>query len=195
MIDYLAENKARVLTRRKLKNYMFNYLEIITVISSILLIRAGTLQQSGAEDDRMHQDILPLMKMLDFIPCKDAILRQGMTVSHDFVLLLALFLIDEIADPQIMKLLSVAIPSYNSEAYMRKCIESLLVGGEDVEILIVNDGSTDGTGTIADALFLIDEIADQHIQTGVACRDIPQNLQNFKISALLHPVIAGISYI
>lgn len=42
MIDYLAENKARVLTRRKLKNYMFNYLEIITVISSILLIRAGT---------------------------------------------------------------------------------------------------------------------------------------------------------
>ena len=49
-----------------------------------------------------------------------------------------------------MKLLSVAIPSYNSEAYMRKCIESLLVGGEDVEILIVNDGSRDGTGAIAD---------------------------------------------
>ncbi len=49
-----------------------------------------------------------------------------------------------------MKLLSVAIPSYNSEAYMRKCIESLLVGGEDVEILIVDDGSTDTTGAIAD---------------------------------------------
>ena len=38
-----------------------------------------------------------------------------------------------------MKLLSIAIPSYNSEAYMRKCIESLLPGGEDVEILIVDD--------------------------------------------------------
>lgn len=42
MVDYLAENKAKVLSRRKLKNYMFNYLEIITVISSILLIRVGT---------------------------------------------------------------------------------------------------------------------------------------------------------
>ena len=33
---------------------------------------------------------------------------------------------------------------------MKKCIESLLPGGEDVEILIVDDGSTDGTGEIAD---------------------------------------------
>ena len=49
-----------------------------------------------------------------------------------------------------MKLLSIAIPSYNSEKYMRNCIESLLPGGEEVEILIVNDGSKDGTAAIAD---------------------------------------------
>ena len=50
-----------------------------------------------------------------------------------------------------MKLLSVAVPCYNSESYMRKCIESLLAGGEDVEILIVDDGSTkDRTAEIAD---------------------------------------------
>lgn len=49
-----------------------------------------------------------------------------------------------------MKLLSIAIPSYNSEAYMSKCIDSLLLGGEDVEILIVDDGSTDRTAEIAD---------------------------------------------
>ena len=36
-----------------------------------------------------------------------------------------------------MKLLSVAIPCYNSEAYMSKCINSLLIGGEEVEIIIV----------------------------------------------------------
>ena len=49
-----------------------------------------------------------------------------------------------------MKLLTIAIPCYNSEGYMRKCVESLLVGGEDVEIIIVDDGSKDGTAVIAD---------------------------------------------
>ena len=49
-----------------------------------------------------------------------------------------------------MKVLSIAIPSYNSEGFMRKCIESLLPGGEEVEIIIVNDGSKDGTAAIAD---------------------------------------------
>lgn len=49
-----------------------------------------------------------------------------------------------------MKLLSVVIPCYNSEEYMRYCIESLLPGGESVELLIVNDGSVDQTAVIAD---------------------------------------------
>lgn len=49
-----------------------------------------------------------------------------------------------------MKILSVAIPSYNSQAYMKKCIDSLLPGGEDVEIIIVDDGSADDTPRIAD---------------------------------------------
>ena len=49
-----------------------------------------------------------------------------------------------------MKLLSIAIPCYNSAAYMRRCIDSLLPGGEDVEIMIVNDGSTDNTKDIAE---------------------------------------------
>ena len=50
-----------------------------------------------------------------------------------------------------MKLLSIAVPCYNSEAYMERCIESLLAGGEDVEIIIVDDGSRDMTPEIADA--------------------------------------------
>ena len=48
-----------------------------------------------------------------------------------------------------MKLLSIAIPCYNSQDYMRHAIETLLAGGEDVEILVVNDGSKDKTADIA----------------------------------------------
>ena len=50
-----------------------------------------------------------------------------------------------------MKILTVASPCYNSEAYMDKCIQSLLPAGKDIEILIVDDGSTkDRTPEIAD---------------------------------------------
>ena len=48
-----------------------------------------------------------------------------------------------------MKLLSVAVPCYNSAAYMRRCVDSLLPGGEEVEILIIDDGSADDTLSIA----------------------------------------------
>lgn len=51
-----------------------------------------------------------------------------------------------------MKLLSIAVPCYNSAAYMEKCVDSLAIGGEDVEILVVNDGSADNTAEIADML-------------------------------------------
>ena len=49
-----------------------------------------------------------------------------------------------------MKLLSVTVPCYNSQEYMRHCIETLLPGGEEIEILIVDDGSKDNTAAIAD---------------------------------------------
>ena len=49
------------------------------------------------------------------------------------------------------KILSIAVPCYNSENYMKRCINSLLVGGSEVEIIIVDDGSTDGTAAIADS--------------------------------------------
>ena len=47
------------------------------------------------------------------------------------------------------KLLSVAIPCFNSQDYVRRAIESLLPGGEKIEIIIVDDGSTDDTSKIA----------------------------------------------
>ncbi len=49
-----------------------------------------------------------------------------------------------------MPTLSVVVPCYNSADYMSHCLDTLLTGGEDVEILVVDDGSRDATAQIAD---------------------------------------------
>lgn len=48
-----------------------------------------------------------------------------------------------------MKVLTVAIPSYNSQEYVERSIRSALTAGEDIEILVIDDGSTDKTLEIA----------------------------------------------
>lgn len=46
-------------------------------------------------------------------------------------------------------MLTVVIPVYNVEAYLNKCIQSVLNQSyNDMEILLINDGSTDGSGKI-----------------------------------------------
>ena len=47
------------------------------------------------------------------------------------------------------KLLTIAIPCYNSQGYMRHAVDSLLHVQEGLEILIIDDGSTDDTALIA----------------------------------------------
>ena len=49
-----------------------------------------------------------------------------------------------------MKILTVTVPCYNSQDYMENYINSLLTGGEKVEIIIIDGGSKDNTGKIAD---------------------------------------------
>lgn len=47
------------------------------------------------------------------------------------------------------KLLTLAVPAYNSEAFMHKCLDTLVAGGPEVEVLVINDGSKDGTLRVA----------------------------------------------
>ena len=49
------------------------------------------------------------------------------------------------------KLVSFVVCCYNSQDYMKKCLESLLLGGEKVEIIVIDDGSKDDTAKIADS--------------------------------------------
>lgn len=46
---------------------------------------------------------------------------------------------------------STIIPAYNAEPFLRDAIESVLCQGQDIELIVVNDGSTDETGAIIDS--------------------------------------------
>ena len=53
-------------------------------------------------------------------------------------------------DVKPVKLLTVTVPCYNSAEYMEHCINSLVPGGAEMDIVVIDDGSTDDTGAIAD---------------------------------------------
>ena len=50
------------------------------------------------------------------------------------------------------KLISVIVPVYNVEHYLNRCVDSILAQTySDLEILLVDDGSTDSSGAICDS--------------------------------------------
>ena len=51
------------------------------------------------------------------------------------------------------KVLTIIVPSYNVEQYLEKCVNSMVDAGcnEEIEIILVNDGSTDSTHELAEA--------------------------------------------
>lgn len=56
-----------------------------------------------------------------------------------------------------MNLISVIIPAYNVEGYLPRCLDSVLAQTHrELEVIVINDGSTDGTAAIADAYALRD---------------------------------------
>lgn len=67
MLDYLVQKKTEIYKQRKMRIYMVNYLEIITVISSILLIRADTEESLAKKkelwDTIRQKDILLYIRL------------------------------------------------------------------------------------------------------------------------------------
>ena len=54
-------------------------------------------------------------------------------------------------------LISVIVPVYNVEKYLNKCVYSILNQSyRDLEIILVDDGSTDSSGRICDELSKLD---------------------------------------
>ncbi|NBK92510.1 glycosyltransferase [bacterium 1XD21-13] len=63
---------------------------------------------------------------------------------------------------------SVVVPVYNVEAYLRRCVDSILAQTvEGLEVILIDDGSTDGSGEICDEYQRKDErIRVQHKPNG-----------------------------
>ncbi|MBE6469456.1 MAG: glycosyltransferase family 2 protein [Coriobacteriaceae bacterium] len=62
--------------------------------------------------------------------------------------------IPESSPAQTSKVVTFGIPSYNAEKDLDRCVTSILEGSdfaEDIEIIVVDDGSKDGTPALADA--------------------------------------------
>lgn len=64
-----------------------------------------------------------------------------------------------------MTTLTISIPSYNSADYLHRCIDSMLPLPDDLEVIVVNDGSTDDTSAIAH------RYAEQHPQIRVVDKE------------------------
>ena len=88
------------------------------------------------------------------------------------------------------KLITFAVPCYNSAAYMDHCVQTLLSGGEDIEIILVDDGSTkDDTPAICDryAAEYPDIVRAIHQENGGHGEGVNQGLRN--ASGLYYKVV------
>ena len=77
------------------------YIEIVHIKSVSGQLQATFPKQLGAEDHRMHQDIMPFGKMMAVLPGKQLVLRQDMPIIHDLLAFFPLFLIDKVADQHV----------------------------------------------------------------------------------------------
>ena len=70
------------------------------------------------------------------------------------------------------ELISIIVPVYNVGKYLRRCIDSIVKQTyEEIEILVIDDGSTDNSGIILDEYAEKDSrVKVYHVENGGCCK-------------------------
>lgn len=84
---------------------------------------------------------------------------------------------------------SVIVPVYNVEGYLRRCIDSILCQTfENFELILVDDGSTDNSGLICDEYLLL----DNRVRVFHKCNQGPSSTRNYGLDKAIGEWIAFI---
>ena len=74
-------------------------------------------------------------------------INQCILIRFDIIIVCIIFVRDNVK----IAMISIIVPLYNAEKYVHACVESILGQTyKDFELLLVDDGSKDSTGTICD---------------------------------------------
>lgn len=84
--------------------------------------------------------------------------------------------------------ISVIVPVYNAERYLHKCVDSILAQTfADFELLLVDDGSTDGSGSICDSYAASDRrVRAFHVENGGVSRARQYGLDHAQGEYVIH---------
>ena len=82
-------------------------------------------------------------------------------------------------------MISIIVPVYNAEAFLKKCVESIQAQTfAEWELLLVDDGSTDGSGELCDELAATDtRIRVFHKQNGGVSSARNAGIEQHKVTA------------
>ena len=135
-------------------------------------LHSTVMEKFGTVDHGMHKKVLAFFHVAYFVPAKDLVCRETVSVLHDFFTGSTLLLIDKIADEKIHRI--------GSAGKIIKCLQDLIVSVLIYPVIAVHNFEIKA-GCVFDscidclsmaAVFLVDGFYDSWIFLCIVIRDL-----------------------